>query len=241
MVPADCTAIMIEFLPHTSLMAAFMAGLLSFVSPCVLPLVPSYLICITGFSLEQLIDSAERNRSRKAIVTNALLFIAGFSLVFTAFGASASLIGQFLTNQQHLIRKIGGILIVLFGLYLLGIVKPKFLMSEKRICFRSRPAGYLGSLLIGATFAAGWTPCVGPVLGTMLLYAARLTPLQTGSHYWLSIPLAWDCRYSRRRWGWTTSSPISSRSGRMWEWFLQSAGFFSWSSVWLSTTTLSPL
>lgn len=180
MLPADCTAIMIEFLPHTSLMAAFLAGLLSFVSPCVLPLVPSYLICITGLSLEQLIDSAERNRSRKAIVTNALLFIAGFSLVFTAFGASASLIGQFLTDQQHLIRKIGGILIVLFGLYLLGIVKLKFLMSEKRICFRSRPAGYLGSLLIGATFAAGWTPCVGPVLGTMLLYASTTDTLADG-------------------------------------------------------------
>jgi cytochrome c-type biogenesis protein len=164
--------IMIEFLPQTSLMAAFLAGFLSFVSPCVLPLVPSYLICITGLSLEQLIDSAERNRLRKSIVINALLFITGFSLVFTAFGASASLIGQFMTDQQHLIRKIGGILIVLFGLYLLGIVKLKFLTYEKRVHFRSRPAGYLGSVLIGVTFAAAWTPCVGPVLGSMLLYAS---------------------------------------------------------------------
>lgn len=171
---------MLEFLPQTSLMAAFLAGLLSFVSPCVLPLVPSYLMYITGLSLDQLIDSAERNRLHKAIVVNALLFIAGFSLVFIAFGASASLIGQLLTNHQHLIRKAGGILIIFFGLYLLGIVKLKFLMSEKRIHFRSRPPGYLGSLLIGATFAAGWTPCVGPVLSTMLMYASTTTTLADG-------------------------------------------------------------
>jgi len=172
--------IMMDFLPQTSLLAAFLAGLLSFVSPCVLPLVPSYLVYITGLSLDQLVDSAERNRLRKTIVINALLFIAGFSLVFIAFGASASLIGQLLTDHQPLIRKVGGILIVLFGLYLLGIVKLKFLMSEKRIHFRIRPAGYLGSLLIGATFAAGWTPCVGPVLSTMLMYASTTNTLADG-------------------------------------------------------------
>ena len=172
--------VMIESLSQTSLMAAFLGGLLSFVSPCVLPLVPSYLMYITGLSLDQLTDSAERHRMRKTIVANSLLFIAGFSLVFIAFGASASLIGQLLTDHQHLIRKVGGILIVLFGLYLLGILKLKFLMSEKRIHFRSRPAGYVGSLLIGATFAAGWTPCVGPVLGTMLLYASTTDTLADG-------------------------------------------------------------
>lgn len=171
---------MFESLPQTSLMAAFLAGLLSFVSPCVLPLVPSYLMYITGLSLDQLTDSSERHRLRKMIVVNALFFITGFSLVFIAFGASASLIGQFLTDHQHLIRKVGGVLIVLFGFYLLGIVKLKFLMSEKRIYFRSRPAGYVGSLLIGAIFAAGWTPCIGPVLGTMLLYASMTDTLADG-------------------------------------------------------------
>ncbi|MGQ0812354.1 MAG: cytochrome c biogenesis CcdA family protein [Nitrospiraceae bacterium] len=171
---------MIESLPQTSLMAAFLAGLLSFVSPCVLPLVPSYLMYITGLSLDQLTDSAGRRRLRKTIVANSLLFIAGFSLVFIAFGASASMIGRLLTDHQHLIRKVGGILIALFGLYLLGIFKLKFLMSEKRFHFQSRPAGYLGSLLIGATFAAGWTPCVGPVLGTMLMYASTAGTLADG-------------------------------------------------------------
>ena len=171
---------MLDSLPQTSLMAAFLAGLLSFISPCVLPLVPSYLMYITGLSLDQLSDSAERHRLRKTIVANALLFIGGFSIVFIAFGASASLIGQLLTDYQHVIRKVGGVLIVLFGLYLMGILNLRFLMTEKRIHLRNRPAGYAGSALIGATFAAGWTPCVGPVLGTMLMYASTTDTLADG-------------------------------------------------------------
>jgi cytochrome c-type biogenesis protein len=162
---------MLDGLPQTSLMAAFLAGLLSFVSPCVLPLVPSYLTYITGLSFNQLTDTGTRNRLRKTIVLNSLLFIAGFSVVFIGFGASASFIGQLLTDYQSGIRKVGGILIVMFGLYLTGIIKLKFLMTEQRLHFTNRPMGYAGSFVIGATFAAGWTPCVGPVLGTMLLYA----------------------------------------------------------------------
>jgi cytochrome c-type biogenesis protein len=171
---------MLESLPQTSLMAAFLAGLLSFVSPCVLPLVPSYLMFVTGLSLDQLTDSTERHRWRTTIVINALMFVAGFSLVFIAFGASASLIGRMLSDYQELIRKVGGLFIILFGLYVMGIVKFRFLMTEKRIHLKSRPAGYAGSLLIGATFAAGWTPCVGPVLGTMLMYASTTDRLADG-------------------------------------------------------------
>jgi len=172
--------IMLESLSQTSLVAAFLAGLLSFVSPCVLPLVPSYLMYITGLSLNQLTDSVERHRLQKTIVVNALSFIMGFSLVFIAFGASASLIGQVLTDYQHLIRKVGGAFIILFGLYVTGILKLRFLMIEKRLHLRTRPTGYAGSLLIGGTFAAGWTPCVGPVLGTMLLYASATDTLADG-------------------------------------------------------------
>jgi cytochrome c-type biogenesis protein len=171
---------MLDSLSQTSLMAAFLAGLLSFVSPCVLPLVPSYLMYITGLSFDQLSDPAERHRLRVTIMANALLFITGFSLVFIAFGASASLIGRLLTDYQQVIRKVGGVLIVLFGLYLLGILNLRFLMTEKRIHLRNRPAGYAGSVLIGATFAAGWTPCVGPVLGTMLMYAGTTDTLADG-------------------------------------------------------------
>jgi cytochrome c-type biogenesis protein len=171
---------MLDALPQTSLLAAFLAGFLSFVSPCVLPLVPSYLMYITGLSLNQLTDAAERRLERTTIVVNALLFIVGFSLVFIAFGASASLIGQLLTDHQQLIRKAGGILVIFFGLYTMGILKLGFLMTEKRIHLKSRPAGYAGSLLIGATFAAGWTPCVGPVLGAMLMYAGTTDRLADG-------------------------------------------------------------
>jgi cytochrome c-type biogenesis protein len=171
---------MLDALPHTSLVAAFFAGLLSFVSPCVLPLVPSYLMYVTGLSLHHLVDFDERERMRKTIVVNALLFIAGFSLVFTGFGASASLIGRMLTDYQDFIRKVGGAFIVLFGLYLMGLLKLRLLMTEKRIQLRTRPAGYAGSLIVGAAFAAGWTPCVGPILGTMLLYASTSDTLADG-------------------------------------------------------------
>ncbi len=180
-------------LPDTSLMAAFLAGLLSFVSPCVLPLVPSYITYITGLSLDRLTDAGERHRNRTTVIINALLFIAGFSGVFIAFGASASLVGQWLTDYQDLVRKIGGVLIAAFGLYLTGLVKLRPLMREWRFQFQSRPAGYAGSVLIGAAFAAGWTPCVGPVLGTVLLYAGTTETIMDGvtllSYYSLGLGL----------------------------------------------------
>ncbi len=168
-------------LTQVSLFAAFSAGLLSFISPCVLPLVPSYMSYITGLSVENLAKVEERERFRSAILLNALLFIAGFSTVFIAFGASASLIGQVLYEYQDVIRKVGGILIIVFGLYLLGILKLNFLMTERRLMhFESRPVGYVGSYLIGTAFAAGWTPCVGPVLGTILAYASTTDSMSGG-------------------------------------------------------------
>ena len=153
-----------------SLFAAFAAGLLSFVSPCVLPLVPSYISYITGLSLDRLSDASERQRFRKTIMLNSLLFIAGFSTVFIAFGASASLVGQLLIVYQDHIRRIGGVLIIIFGLYLLGILNLNFLTAEKRLHFSTRPAGYVGSYLIG----------VAPVLGTILLYASTTDSLMNG-------------------------------------------------------------
>lgn len=169
-----------QSLPQISLIAAFSAGLLSFVSPCVLPLVPSYISYITGLSVEQLTDAGERSRYKKAIVVNALLFIAGFSSVFVAFGASASFIGEIFQTYNEFIRKVGGVLVVLFGLYLLGILNLNFLKVEHRYQFRNRPTGYVGSFVIGIAFAAGWTPCVGPVLGGILMYAATTESLLNG-------------------------------------------------------------
>ena len=170
-----------DSISQITLFAAFSAGLLSFISPCVLPLVPSYLSYITGLSVENLAKVEERERFKSAILLNALLFIAGFSTVFIAFGASASLIGQVLYEYQDIIRKIGGVLIIIFGLYLLGILKLNFFMTERRLMtFESRPVGYLGSFLIGTAFAAGWTPCGGPVLGTILDYASTTESMSGG-------------------------------------------------------------
>jgi cytochrome c-type biogenesis protein len=169
-----------DSLNQIGLFAAFSAGLLSFVSPCVLPLVPSYISYISGLSIDQLSKAEERSRFRKEIVVNSLLFIAGFSAVFISFGASASLIGQMLITYQDFVRKLGGVLIIIFGLYLLGVLNLSFLATEKRFHFKSRPVGYAGSVLVGVAFAAGWTPCVGPVLGTILLYASTTDSLLHG-------------------------------------------------------------
>ncbi|UCE63012.1 MAG: sulfite exporter TauE/SafE family protein [Nitrospirota bacterium] len=172
---------MLESLNQISLFAAFSAGLLSFVSPCVLPLVPSYLSYITGLSVDKLGDVDAREQFRKVIILNSLLFVAGFSSVFIAFGASATLVGQLLYQYQDIIRKVGGVLIILFGLYLLGLFKSQFLMREHRLIhFESRPVGYIGSFLIGTAFAAGWTPCVGPVLGAILAYASTTDSMKDG-------------------------------------------------------------
>ncbi len=171
---------MSDSIHQISLFAAFTAGFLSFISPCVLPLVPSYVSYITGLSVEQLASPETRHRFRGPIMANSLLFIGGFSCVFIAFGASATLVGQFLVAYQDYLRRIGGVLIVFFGLYLLGVFNLNFLQREKRFHFSSRPAGYIGSFVIGVAFAAAWTPCVGPILGTILLYASTSDGLLDG-------------------------------------------------------------
>lgn len=166
---------------HVSLVAAFSAGVLSFLSPCVLPLVPSYVSYVTGLSLEQLTDVTERQRFRTTILVNSLLFILGFSVVFIAFGASASVIGRLLYEYQELIRRIGAVIIITFGLSMIGLLKMKFMMTERRLIqFSNRPVGYVGSFLIGTAFAAAWTPCVGPILGSILLYASTTESMHVG-------------------------------------------------------------
>jgi len=184
---------MVQQTPDITLVVAFAAGFLSFVSPCVLPLVPSYLIYITGLTLEELTSQTDRRRVRAIILLNALFFILGLTAVFVAFGASASLIGQLLITYQDFMRKAGGVLIVIFGLYVMGVLRLNFLMTEKRIHLQSRPAGLIGSLLVGMAFAAGWTPCVGPILGTILMLAGTSDSMMTGvkllSSYSLGIGL----------------------------------------------------
>lgn len=151
---------------------AFVAGVLSFLSPCVLPLIPSYVSFITGISFEQLASGEDRARVRKLTIFNSLAFIGGFSAVFMSLGASSSLIGQVLFDYQDWLRIGGGILVIIFGLFIAGFLKLDFLMREKKFHLHGRPAGYAGAFLIGMTFAAGWTPCIGPILGSILLYAS---------------------------------------------------------------------
>ena len=155
---------------------AFTAGVLSFLSPCVLPLVPSYLTFVTGMSLEDLQEGV----NRKATLLHSTLFVSGFSLIFILLGASASFLGQFLIAYELWIARIGGLIIVLFGLHLTGILRLTPLMRERRIHLSDKPAGYLGTLGVGMAFGAGWTPCIGPILGAILTYAATQDTLWAG-------------------------------------------------------------
>jgi cytochrome c-type biogenesis protein len=156
------------------LFVAFAAGLLSFLSPCVLPLVPSYIGFLTGMSLPEV-----STRRRTALV-HALLFVLGFSLVFVLLGASATALGRALNYYQHWLQRIGGVLIILFGLVCLGVVRVGFLTQERRVQLEHKPVGYLGSALVGMAFGAGWTPCIGPVLGAILGLAATSHDLGRG-------------------------------------------------------------
>jgi cytochrome c-type biogenesis protein len=159
-----------------SLAVAFLAGLLSFLSPCVLPLVPVYLGIITGMSL----DDLQENVSRRAVLLPALSFVGGFSLVFLLMGASATLIGQLFRQYQDWIARIGGVIVVLFGLHLLGVFRLTPLLREKRLHLATTPKGYLGAAATGVAFGAGWTPCIGPVLGGVLSMAMLRETMWSG-------------------------------------------------------------
>ena len=145
---------------------AFTAGIFSFLSPCVLPLVPSYLTFVTGMSLEDL----EKGVNRKATFVHSTLFVLGFSLIFILLGASASFLGQFFRQYELWIARVGGLIIVVLGLHLSGVFRLTPLLREKRMHLADKPAGYLGTLGVGMAFGAGWTPCIGPILGAILTY-----------------------------------------------------------------------
>jgi cytochrome c-type biogenesis protein len=161
-------------------MIAFSAGLLSFASPCVLPLVPSYITYITGVSFKELTDVEARSKLRWATICHSFCFIIGFSLVFVLMGASATYLGQVLVQYQYWIMKGGGVLVILLGIHFTGIINIPFLHIEKRFEMRKRPLGYVGSFVVGVVFAAGWTPCIGPILSTILIYASTSKSVVTG-------------------------------------------------------------
>ena len=157
-----------------SVLVAFTAGLLSFLSPCVLPLVPSYLTFITGMGLDDV------SRARRAALVHAVLFVLGFSFIFVALGAGASAFGQLLREYRIWIARVGGVLMVLMGLWMLDVLRIGALQQERRVHLSDKPLGFLGTVVVGIAFGAGWTPCLGPTLGAILLLAANSSELPKG-------------------------------------------------------------
>lgn len=159
---------------NLGILIAFSAGLLSFLSPCVLPLVPSYVTFITGMTLEDL------QQTKRETLFHAITFVIGFSLIFLALGAGATVFGQLMLRYRDWISRIGGVLIIVFGLYMLGVFNLGFLMKDTRLHLSDKPIGYLGTLVVGIAFGAGWSPCIGPILGAILTMAANEADLQRG-------------------------------------------------------------
>ena len=165
--------------PAFGVLIAFSAGLLSFLSPCVLPLIPSYVTFITGLSLDDV------QHARKAALVHGTLFVLGFTLIFLAMGAGATMLGQSLLRHRDWISRIGGVIIIIFGLYLLGVLNIGLLSRERRFHVADKPVGYFGTMVVGVAFGAGWTPCLGPILGSILVYTSSQADLSRGM--WLLL------------------------------------------------------
>lgn len=166
---------------NVSILAAFTAGIISFISPCVLPLIPGYLSFISGVSIEDMKSGEKKSGALKKVSFNTLMFILGFSVVFTAMGASATFVGEFLLSKLALFNKIAGVIIIILGLHIMGVFRISFLNYEKRFHRKSRPLGPLGSFAVGLAFAFGWTPCIGPILGGCLLLACNQETVMQGT------------------------------------------------------------
>jgi cytochrome c-type biogenesis protein len=167
---------------NLSLLGAFVAGLLSFLSPCVLPLTPVYVAQLVGPAVweSQQLDGDARARLRVVTLLHAAAFVLGFSLIFIALGATASLLGSVLSAHAVLLRQLGGVVLILFGLHVAGILRLPILDREVRSSLRPRAVGYPGSFLVGLVFALGWTPCVGPILAGVLALAMQSQTLHSG-------------------------------------------------------------
>lgn len=159
--------------------AAFTAGLLSFLSPCILPLVPSYFSFITGISVDNLTQTAD-GASRRKIIMSTSAFVLGFSVIFILLGATAAFFSGLIYEASAYLRIIGGIMIMLLGLHLLGILRIRALNMDKRIHLNKKPVHFVGALVIGMAFAAGWSPCIGPLLGSVLILAANQDTVRQG-------------------------------------------------------------
>jgi cytochrome c-type biogenesis protein len=171
-------------MPDISLYMTFAAGLISFLSPCVLPLVPGYLSYISGISLAEIREKQQApaflSRDKGAILLNSTCFVLGFSIVFVSMGASATWLGALLSSRISLLSKIAGLVIIFFGIYKMGLIRARFFYKEARFEVKNRKFGYAGAVIIGAAFAFGWTPCIGPILAGVLTYAGTLEKVNQG-------------------------------------------------------------
>lgn len=160
--------------PDLGFGVAFTAGVLSFLSPCVLPLIPSYITFLSGLTVEEV------GRGRRTAIVHGALFVLGFTAIFLALGATATILGQMLLAYRDWISRIGGLLIIVFGLYMLGVFNIGIFAREQRVHLATKPAGYFGTVLVGMAFGAGWTPCIGPILGSVLIYTSTSADLNYG-------------------------------------------------------------
>lgn len=165
---------------QVSIIAALTAGIISFLSPCVLPLVPAYISFISGVSLEELKQGQDRSKILMRVSIRMAVFIMGFSLVFILLGASATFIGNFLLTRMHVLSKIAGVVIVIFGLHLVGIYRLNFLNYERRFQVTGKALNTFTILVLGMAFAFGWTPCIGPILAAILTLAATQQTIMQG-------------------------------------------------------------
>jgi len=165
---------------NLSVFGVFFAGLITFLSPCILPLIPAYLSFVSGVSLGEMREKEGATGVTWGVLFNALLFVAGFSFVFVALGATATFLGKFLISKIGVLKIVGGTLVILFGLHTLHLFRIPFLDQEKRMHHRTKPLGLLGSFLVGVAFALGWTPCIGPILASVLVYAGTKETVARG-------------------------------------------------------------
>jgi len=165
---------------NVTFLAALGAGVASFVSPCVLPLVPAYLSFISGASLEDVVAKQRDAALARVVAVRALVFVLGFSVVFVALGASATVVGAFLAEHLRLFAKLAGAAVILLGLHLTGLIPIRALYRERRLQMTSRPTGLAGAFVVGLAFAIGWTPCVGPILGAILALAGTQQSVISG-------------------------------------------------------------
>ena len=164
----------------STLLYSLVMGIISFVSPCILPLIPSYVSYITGISYDELVSRESRKEHMSTTLVHSILFVLGFSIIFVLLGATASLAGSFLTEHLNVIRIAGRVLIIFMGIFVMDIVNIPFLQRDARLHLKRRPTGYAGTVLVGVIFGAGWTPCIGPFLSTVLTLAMTAETLGRG-------------------------------------------------------------